>query len=124
MTVPATDLFIAESRAARRLARLFRIERHGGFDRWPAATVSRLIERRGMLVKDLKHLNGVRRSLPATRSSELDAALKALETEVNRAINPTRSRVEQIGGDLRSLTAARLPTGIRDTGRGQLLGKT
>ena len=118
-------MVLRESHAARRLARLFKIERDGGFDRWPIATAQRLIERRGALMKELLIMDGMRRSLVAPRSAELDRALAELAGVVNRALSLARTRVDQIEKDLCVRRGESLPTGIRDSGgNGHLLGKT
>ena len=80
----ATDLARREGRAARRLARLFRIERHGGLARWPPETARRLIARRGLLVDELIALEVRRRSFAPWVPTELELAIEILAREVAR----------------------------------------
>ena len=106
----------------RRLARLFRIERNGGFDRRPPALIARLIERRGILVDELR-MTLQRRSITDTSPTELDRSLNALAREVERTLDHVRARLEEISNDLRLSRGEGLPTGIRNSSHGQSLGK-
>jgi hypothetical protein len=123
MTETRTDVILREGRVARRLGRLFKIEGAGGFERRPVATVQRLIERRDALVKELQLLDGVRRSLAAPRSAELDQALGELAREVYRSLHLAETRLERLGRDLRIRRGEGLPTGIRGSAIGHLLGR-
>ncbi len=123
MTDPGTDMTIRESRAARRLGRLFKIERAGGFDRRPVATVRRLIERRGALVTELLLLDGTRRSHASPRSAELEQVLGELAREVNQSLHDSETRVERLGTDLRLRRSDGVSTGVRDGASGHLLGR-
>jgi len=118
-----TDMIAREARAARRLGRLFKIERAGGFDRRPTATVCHLLERRGALVAELLLLDGMRRSLPSPHSTELEQALLELESEVRQSLHHSQSRMERLWTDLRLRRGAGPPTGIRDSAAGRLLGR-
>jgi len=120
---PRVDALLQESRAARRLGRLFRIERVGGFDRRPAATVRRLIERRGALLEELMQFENRRRSLAVPRNAELDRAVAELASELSQALNFAQSRVDRIGLDLRIRQGEGLGTGIRNNANGRMLGK-
>jgi hypothetical protein len=110
-----------QSRAARRLARLFRIERNGGFERWPAGINRQVIERRGQLVDAL--LTDLQ-AMPVRPPPPLDRALAELSQEVRWALDPVRMRLQQIGKDLRLSRGEGLPTGIRNSPSGHSLGKT
>jgi hypothetical protein len=124
MSETGTDTIVRVSRAARRLGRLFKIERAGGFDRRPLATVRRLIERRGTLVEELLLLGGMRSRLAAPRSAELEQALGELAREVNQSLHPAERKVDHLGGDLRLRSREGLPTGIRNGASGRLLGES
>ena len=113
-----------QSRAARRLNRLFQIERNGGFERWPAATVSKLIERRGSVVEALLTMELKRRSTTTQPSPELDSALFILRGEIDRALDRAQTRLEQISKELRLSRGEGLPTGIRNSAHGHPLGTT
>jgi hypothetical protein len=117
------DVIAYEARAARRLGRLFKIERAGGFDRRPAATVRRLVERRGAIIAELFRLERMRRSLPPARLAELDQALRELASEVGRSLHHSKTRIERLGADLRLRGGGGPPTGLRDRAPGRLLGQ-
>jgi hypothetical protein len=123
MTDSETEIIGRESRAARRLGRLFRIERAGGFDRRSVATVRRLIERRGMLVSELLLIDGLRRTLNPPRSAELEQALAELAREVNRSLHHSQNQVARLHTDLRLRRGEGMPTGVRDGASGLLLGR-
>jgi hypothetical protein len=118
----APDPIERQCRLARRLARLFRIERNGGFDRLPAAAVSRLVARRGRLIAELAALDPRRRLTAVPASSGLDQELTALRREVERTLGATRLRLQRIGKDLRISRGEGSPTGLRDGGVGRHLG--
>ncbi|MGA8756411.1 MAG: hypothetical protein WB611_08765 [Stellaceae bacterium] len=122
MSETEPDVMRSESSTARRLTRLFRIERRGGFDRRPVAIVRQLIARRGALVEALLMLD-LQRRMSATRSSaELDWALAGLSREVDRARDRAAKRLEQIVKDLRLSRGEGLATGIRTSTAGHTLG--
>jgi hypothetical protein len=108
---------------ARRLGRLFKIERAGGFDRRLGATVRRLIERRGTLVSELLLIDGTRRALNPPRSAELEQALAELAREVNGLLHHSQTQVERLHTDLRLRRGEGMPTGVRDGAGGLLLGR-
>jgi hypothetical protein len=103
-----------ERRLVRRLCRLFRIERSGGFDERPVAAVSRLVRRRGALVAELAALDRQRRLAAAPASRALDRDLAGLHREVERSLDPAQARLQRIGKDLRISRGEGSPTGIRD----------
>ncbi|HVC53105.1 MAG TPA: hypothetical protein VND87_13880 [Stellaceae bacterium] len=124
MTAPETDLMIREARAARRLGRLFRAERAGGYDRRPAETVWRLVARRGDLLAELAQLERRRRALGLQPSPELAAALRDLAHETAWS----RGRAEALAAALADEIAARRhlgeASGLRGVGgAGRLLGQ-
>ena len=119
----ATDTIIRETRAARRLGRLFKFERGGAFDRRPAATVRRLLERRAAIVTELLFLDRMRRSLPAPNSAALEEALRELASEVQRSRQHFEIRIGRLDADLRLFGGGGSPTGIRDSAAGCLLGQ-
>jgi hypothetical protein len=123
MTVTEADLHLQESRAARRPARLFKIECGGGFDRWPVATIWRLVEHRGAVIRELLNLDELRRSLARSRSAEVEQAILELARDVTRASDCARSRIERINADLRVRRGEGVATGIRGRLDGQLLGR-
>lgn len=115
----------SESRAVRRLLRLFRAERNGSFDRRPVLAATRLIERRGALIAALEAIDHERRSIGARGvSEELDRAMTELAREVGLCRDHARMRHQQIANDLRLSRGEGLPTGIRNSPSGQSLGKT
>ena len=123
MTETKSDLQLRESRTARRLGRLFKIECAGGFDRLPLVTIWRIIERRGALIRELLKLDDLRRSPVSSRSAELDQAIRELARDVKLASRCARNRAEKIDGDLRARRGAGVTTGIRSGPDGRLLGR-
>jgi hypothetical protein len=118
-----TEIIVRESRAARRLGRLFKIERAGGFNRRPVATVQRLVERRGILVSELLVIDGKRRALNSPRSAELEQALAELAREVSGSLHGSQTQVERLHAELRFRRGKGMPTGVRDGASGLLLGR-
>jgi hypothetical protein len=116
------DVMRNESSTARRLTRLFRIERSGGFDRRPVAIARRLIERRGALVEALLMLDSQRRTSATRASAELDRAFAGLLHEVDQARDRAAKRLEQIVKDLRLSRGQGLASGIRASTAGHTLG--
>lgn len=112
-----------EIRVARRLVRLFRIERSGGFARRSNATVQQLLERRGVLIDELLRLEAKRRSFTAWTPAELDLAMVALKLEADRAERSCQALFARLGAELGRLHGASEPTGLRDGAGGQLLGR-
>lgn len=119
MTKTETDTIVRQSRTARRLVRLFKIERTGRLDRLSVATLRRLIERRGALVSELMRLDGLRGSV---RPLELEQALSELAREVRASRDIAETRAGRLGVDLRLSRGEGLPTGIRGGGDERFLG--
>ncbi len=122
MSESGRSLIDCEARIARRLSRLFRIERNGGFERSPFAIVKKVVDRRGMLVEVLMTIDSKRRSVGALPSQELEAALTDLSREAERTWDRAHARLEQIGNDLRLSRGEGLATGIRTSTAGHNLG--
>jgi hypothetical protein len=122
MTETGSTSELIESRAARRLGRLFRIERVGCFERRPIETVWRLIRRRARLVDELIRLDSERRSQAAPGSVELGVAIGELAGEVDRSQRRCVDRISALAGELRRQQAGGIATGLRDGADGRLLG--
>jgi hypothetical protein len=118
----APDPIERQCRLARRLGRLFRIERNGGFERLPAAVVSRLVARRGTLIAELAALDRRQRLTAQPAWGGLDRELTALRREVERTLGAVQLRLQRIGKDLRISRGEGSPTGLRDGGAGRHLG--
>jgi hypothetical protein len=117
------DLDTCERRLARRLSRLFRIERTGGFDRRPAATIRRLIERRGALIDELIALERRRRSGAAAGSAALHRSMAELAGEVRRSRDRAEAHSARLQAEL-GLRRGRGPaTGLRGGTSGTLIGR-
>ena len=123
MSDDAVALLAQEQRAARRLARLFRIERAGRFSGRPAETVRRLIERRGRLADELAALDARRQSLARRTTVELDLAIGALAQEVDCTEQWCVERLGEIRAELARRRGVGTATGLRDRVDGQLLGR-
>jgi hypothetical protein len=117
------ELATRESRAARRLGRLLRIERAGRFERQPVETSWRLIGRRARLIDELMRLDAARRSLAAPASPELDAAIRELAGEVDRLHVRCVLRLDALGDEIRGRRGEGMATGLRDGVDGRLLGR-
>jgi hypothetical protein len=118
----ATVLMRREHRAARRLARLFRIERSGRLARRPVETARRLVERRGLLVDELLRMEERRRSLAPWTPTELDLAMGALAKEVDRTEQCCLELLAELGAELERRRGGVMATGLRDGATGRLLG--
>jgi len=121
MSESEIELAAQESRLVRRLSRLFRIERLGGFERHSIETVRRLIARRAILVDELAQLEAKRRLSDAPVPAELGSALGELAREVEVARRSSLVRAEQLAAELRQRRGEGQATGLRG-GAGQLLG--
>jgi hypothetical protein len=118
---PDTDPLLRESRIARRLERLFRIERRGGFARLPAPTLHRLTERRARLIEALAELERARRAAHPARSPALDPALAGLAEEVSRSLPLATGQVEALRAELEQWHGG--TSGLRDSSGNRLLGR-
>jgi hypothetical protein len=122
MSDTATALLRQEYRAARRLARLFRIERSGRIARWPSGIARRLIDRRGRLIDEMVRLEQRRRSLEPWSSVELELAMGTLAREVDRTEQHCLERLAELGAELERRRGVGTATGLRDVVDGRLLG--
>jgi hypothetical protein len=116
------DPTVQVSRTARRLARLFRIERCGGFERRPIETMRRLTERRGQLVEELMRLDAERRSFAPWVTTDLDRSMWVLTRAIDGLHDDVAARLDRLGAELRLRRGEGTATGLRDGG-GQLLGR-
>ena len=121
MTDPSGELADRECRIARRLERLFRIERNGGFTRFPVETVARLVERRAALVETLAALDATRRAGRPMRIAALDSALEELAAEVARSLPHAEARVERLRRELGRRGGS--GSGLRTDRASRLLGR-
>jgi hypothetical protein len=112
-----------EVQAARRLARLFRIERSGCLARRPGETGRQFLDRRGVLVDELARLEAKRQSIAPGTPTELDLAMDALRLEVDRAEQFCLALLARLGAELGRLRGEGRVTGLRDSASGQLLGR-
>jgi hypothetical protein len=123
MSVAPPDLDIGERRLARRLSRLFRIERAGGFDRRPAATVRRLIERRGALIDELIAVERRRRSGNAAGSAALHQSMAQLADEARRSRDCAEAHSARLRAELELRRGRGPATGLRGGAGGTLIGR-
>ena len=123
MLDPGTELMREEMRIARRLARLFRIERSGLLRHRPVEVVRALHERRRRLIDELARLEERRRSLNPWIPNELDLAMSALAREAARSEQRCHEFLAEIGARLSHLRGEGNRTGLRDGAAGRLLGR-
>jgi hypothetical protein len=102
-------------RLARRLARLFRIERKGGFDALPPALVPRLLARRAALIEQLVG------DCPVQGLEALDTALSDLAAEVRQSQECVSGRLGRLELEALLRCGRGRATGVRRAS-GQLLG--
>ena len=117
----AAQLNLRETRLARRIGRLFRIERMGGFDRCPQLAIDELIRRRGVAIAELQRLDDARREAEITAPSSLRSAFWMLADEVNASQAAAESRKALLAAELQQ-RRARGTTGLRDGRGSRLLG--
>jgi hypothetical protein len=122
MANAASDLATREHRLACRLARLFRIQRAGRFERRPEDVARRLVERRAVLIERLMRLDHERRVVAPRPPAGLDRAMNALAGEVDAAERWGLDRLDEIGAELSRRRRA-AASGLRDGATGQLLGR-
>lgn len=118
-----SDPIARESAIARRLIRLFRFERAGAFARRSAETTWRLVARRGELMAELTLIERRRGEAKVPPSPELRDALKELAHEVALSRTYGEVLVAGLGAELRARRGVAAPSGLRDRGGGQLLGR-
>ena len=106
-------------RAARRLTRLFRLEREGRFARCSIEIMQRLVARRAALIAQLPP----RRS--AGQPPDLDVAMRELAAEVERSRPAAQQRRDELSRAIRfeRRTASGIPTGLRGEPARHLLGR-
>jgi hypothetical protein len=119
----ACDLDTWETRTVRRLTRLFRAERRGGFERRSPRAVQQLIERRGAMIDALIEAETRRRRSATEPSPPFAAALTGLVIEVRRCREPIATRLGWIEAELRLRSGDAPGSGVRGGGGGQLLGR-
>jgi hypothetical protein len=123
MATLVPDPTARQSRIARRLGRLFRLERAGAFSRRSAATAWRLIARRGELMAELARMERHRREARVAPPPELRSAVKELAAEVALSRTFGETLVAGLGTELRARRGEAAPSGLRDGGGGRLLGR-
>ena len=123
MLAGTTPIVARECRVARRLARLFRIERCGVLARRPRDIVRRMIDRRAQLIDELVRLEACRRSLEPWTLPELDVAMGMLAREVNCTEQYCLERLAEIGDELRRRRGVGAGSGLRESTTGRFLGR-
>jgi hypothetical protein len=122
MNDEATDLMRQEVWAARRLVRLFRIERSGRLARRRTDIALRLIERRGQLIDELRRMEIRRRSVAPLIPAELGLTMAQLSREVASSEQSCLELVARLSAELRRLRGEGPASGLRDSTGGRLLG--
>jgi hypothetical protein len=109
-------------RLARRVTRLFRIERAGRLERRPFATARHLIERRAGLIDALIATGETDRGGEYESSPVLDQALHELAIEVERCRLPAEQRLAELVTELRLRRGVAPTSGVRGGSGGRFLG--
>jgi hypothetical protein len=123
MPPSASDPIARQSRIARRLGRLFRLERAGAFSRRSAETAWRLIARRGELMAELIRIERRRHEARAPASADFGTAVNELAAEVALSRTYGETLVAGLGAELRARRGETAPSGLRHSGGGRLLGR-
>jgi hypothetical protein len=123
MSDDMTALIQRECRAVRRLARLFRVERSGHFERLPSEVARRLRDRRGELIAEVQRLEARRRSYEPWALPQLDVAMGTLAREVHDAERYCLERLAALGAELDGRRGRGTATGLRDGADGHILGR-
>ena len=123
MRASPADLAARETRLARRLGRLFRVERVGALARRPARVADLLLRRRDALIGELVETDRRRRAAAIPASAELDHAAKALSAEIDASRATADDRVESIARQLRAARGEGMSSGARNDGAGRVLGR-
>ncbi|HEY5208119.1 MAG TPA: hypothetical protein VIJ42_01620 [Stellaceae bacterium] len=117
------DIVAHEALLARRLVRLFRIERSGQLSRRPRDLVARLLQRRGELIDALIRTDAARRGLKIPITVELQRAAEALWRETTQSWRSTDARLQQLRADLLMARGEGIPSGIRGHAGGRVIGR-
>jgi hypothetical protein len=117
------DIRTHEAHLARRLGRLFRIERSGRLQQRGADVTARLQVRRGELIAALMRTEATRRQLRLATTPALHQALAALWHETGAMHRVADRRLQQSRSELLLARGEGIPSGIRGTLAGRLLGQ-
>ncbi len=117
------DIVAHESYLARRIGWLFRIERLGRLGRRSHELMERLLDRRGELIDALARTDAARRQLLLPVSPELQQAAEALWRESGAARRAADARLDRLHADLLIARGHGIPSGIRGSATGRILGR-
>ena len=118
----ARDPDIRQTHVVRRLCRLFRIERAGGFEGRPAAIARLLIARRDTVIDELVAVEMRRQRDAQQPSAVMTEALQELRFEVDQGQEPAAARLRALQAELRKRSVGAPGSGLRNTARGRFLG--
>lgn len=119
----ADDIALRESRLARRLGRLFRVERGGGFARHSPRLTDEVLRRRGVLIDELVATETDRRAQGLPSSPELRAAVEDLSRELVLSRRCVDARVEELTAELRAARGEGGLSGIRNGPHSRVIGR-
>lgn len=106
-----------------RLARLFRAERRGLFERRPPDMVATLLQRRGRCITLLLRLEQERRRHAPGSDPVLDAAVVTLGAEIDAASGYVSAARVRAGAELRQLRGQGEASGLPGSSSGTILGR-
>jgi hypothetical protein len=117
------DIVAHESHLARRIARLFRMERVGRLIGRSQELTQRLRDRRGELIDALMRTDAARRNLRILISPELQRAVEALWRESGDAKRDADARLDRLRADLLMARGEGIPSGIRGSAAGRIIAR-
>jgi hypothetical protein len=117
------DIVAHESLLARRVGRLFRVERNGQLARRRHELGEHLLRRRGELIEALIRTDAARRALKIPITGELQRAAETLWRETAQSWRSADTRLQQLRADLLMARGEGTPSGVRGTAAGRIIGR-
>jgi hypothetical protein len=117
------DILAHEGHLARRVGRLFRMERVGRLIGRSEELTRRLRDRRGELIDALIRTDAARRHLGIPISPELQRAIEALWRESGDTKRDADARLDRLRADLLMARGDGIPSGIRGGAGGRIIAQ-
>lgn len=123
MPASERDIVAHESLLARRVGRLFRVERAGRLAERAPDLAQRLLDRRHELIDALIRTDTARRNLKIPISPELQHAAEGLWREAGEMRRVADMRLDRLRADLLLARGDGIPTGIRGLSNSRVIGR-